>query len=451
MAPHRTLRAITLLALLGLLLAALAGTVQAKESLQDLVRDLGGKDGKARGVAYRELCARRDPAALPILRKALPAWNHTAQYYGVLIIGRYPPRTARRTWRILLEAEAPFVRLWAATALLRQGDEDATETIVAALTAPDIVPSTRVLMLRRLGWRLHPRVLEGVRALLKPAHDKTVLVQVFHILYRERDRKAAPFLGRLLRDARPGVKAIAATLLYDLGQTARAKELAVCLRGGIAYAEFTLVARILSANRRVTDEILDAATERLAEETNVTLITQQMTFLGRFRHAKARPVLRKLIQHKTESVARAAFDLLVEMSGPVREDTLKPLLDGDDVERKLWAAEALRRRDDLTGIGAVLDVLRSGNVPQRAAAAGMLADYVEDRTVEPLLSAMLDDHMDVRAAAFKSLSTLLWRLFPYRWFDLPGTGYTARADVATREKAVTVIRKWWEATRNEDW
>lgn len=447
---RRILPAILLFLLL--LPLPLAGTsALASESLPDLVRDLGGTDASRRWAAYRALIRRRDRAALGLLRRALPSWNHTSKYYGVLVVDRYPAEEARRTWRALLETDDPFLRLWAGTALLRRGEKNTLEKTVQALTAPGVPPPVRVRMLTRLGRRIHPRLMDGVRTLLKPGEHATVLAQVITILYRRRDHKAIGHIGRLLDDERPGVRALAAVWLYDIGEVQRAKELADDLRQGIGYTEFALVATILSANRRVVDEILDAVVEHLEKETNPILIVQQMKLLGRFHYAKARPVLRKLLASRNETVARAAFDILVTMSGPLREDTLKPLLRGDDVERKLWAAEALRQRDDTSGIAVVIYALQSGTMRQRETAASMLGSYTMDIAVEPLLDALLDEHAAVRKVAVASLQKVLRRLFPYRRLNLSRTGYDPAGDAATRAAAADTIRAWWRQARTADW
>lgn len=438
--------------ILALLLLAGAGLpASADEDLPTLVDALGGSDAGARSRAWQELVRRQDPAALPLLRKAIPAWEHTGRYYGLLVLDRYPRRTVRRTWKKLFQTDAPFVRVWSGMALLRAGDADVAGGIAEALQAKDVGATIRYRMLSRVGWPRDARLRDAVRANLERGAPIPVLVQVLSRLHGVRDREAIPRIRGLLRDPRPGVRALAAAWLYDAGDTRQAKTLAENLRAGVGYAEFLQISRILAANRRVADGILDAVVQRASEETNPTLLLQQIAFLGQHRYAQARPVLRRLLHHRDDRVSRAAFDVLVTLAGPLREDTIGPLLAGADVDKRLWAAEALRQRDDHRGLQVVAAILRSGTVPQRVGAAGLLASFTSDDAVEPLLDALADAHLDVRKAALTGLARLVRRLFPYRAVDLGLTGYAPGTPQAQRAAAIATIRAWWRGVRGEDW
>lgn len=438
-----------LLLLLGLVVDgsdALAGT-----SVRELVDDLGGTDARARGAAYRELVKRRDPAALPLLRKAMPTWEHTGQYYGVLVLERYPRREVRSTWRRLFRCASPFVRVWTGMALHRAGEKDVVDGIVEALADEGASHVARTRMVSRLGWPKDERLRDAVRDQLRVGAPVSLLVQIAARLHRFRDRAAIVRLRALALDPRPGVRALAAAWLYDAGELRQAQVLATQLKNGIPYAEFKQVAQMLAANRRVDDAILDAVVARLADEKNVTLLLQQIAFLGQHRHAKARGALRKLLLHANERVSRAAFDVLVRLTGRLREETIGPLLDGNDIDKRLWAAEALRQRDDRRGLAVAVDVLGTGTVPQRVGAAALVASFVTDEAVEPLLDALEDPHLDVRRAALGGLSRLLGRLLPYRVLKLTSTGYAADADAPARAAALETLRAWWRSVRSEDW
>lgn len=437
---------------LVLVLVRGAGPACAEESVRDLVTALGGTDANARVAAYRELVKRREPAALPLLRKGIPTWDHTGQYYGLLVVDRYPRKDVRATWRRLFKTDVPFVRVWSGMALHRAGEQGVVDGIVEALGAKEEHATVRSRMLSRIGWPREARLRDVVRDQLQTGAPVLILVQVTARLHRYRDREAIPRLRGLLGDERPGVRALAAAWLYDAGDIGRAKTLAESLRGGIGYAEFLQVSRILAANRRVDDAILDAVVARAAEEGNATLLLQQIAFLGQHRYAKARPVLKQLLHHpSSERVARAAFDVLVTLTGPLRDDTIGPLLAGDDVDKRLWAAEALRQRDDARGLVVAAEVLKMGSVPQRASAAALVASFTGDEAVDPLLGALADPHVDVRKAALTGLGKLFGRLFPYRQIHLTSTGYAADAPEAERTAGLRTIRAWWASVRNEDW
>ena len=114
------------------------------------------------------------------------------------------------------------------------------------------------------------------------------------------------------------------------------------------------------------------------------------------------------------------------------------------------AAEALLRGDDPSGLAAVVDVLRHGKTA-RAAAATALGAFRSRAAVEPLIDALGDADLSVRAGAYNSLVTLLRTLFPYRRFDLASTGYVTTAAEDVRAAAIASIRTWWNAHKDAGW
>jgi HEAT repeat protein len=244
---------------------------------------------------------------------------------------------------------------------------------------------------------------------------------------------------------------MARAYLHELGWSDQAAPLGSDLAEGVGHVEFGFVQQVLSTGRRVPDPVLDGVAARLGREKDAALLVKEIAFLGSHRHAKARPALRPLLAHPNEAVARAAFDVLVLLSGPVDEDTLRPLLAGPDAARRLWAADGLRRRDDHAGLPEAVRALRSGAVPERRTAARLLGGYVTDLSVPPLLDALADENVEVRGAAGEALARLLSNLFPYRVFDLRTTGWAPDADPATRGAAIATLRAWWDANRAADW
>jgi len=423
----------------------------AGDDVRALVDDLGGRDAARRSAAFRTLVEAQDPAALPLLRDAIPGWDDVGRTYGLRAIDAYPPRQARRTWTALARCDVPFVRLWAANALRLAGEKGQEGVVAEALHAPDVTPTERIRMLDQLGWPDEPSLRESIRALLAPTADLAVLVRVVSTLHRAGDRDAVPALEALLATADPDRRGLAAALLYDLGRVEQAAVVASCIRRRMGTAALAEVVAILSPDRRVTDEILDAATGRLGGERDPRRLLLLIGLVGAHRHLGARNALRDLLGHGNAAVSRAAFDVLVRLSGPLQEDTLRPLLGGPDPGKRLWAAEALRRRDDLSGLPVVVEVAKTGTVPLRRQAVALLASFTTDEAVEPLIDALVDDHLDVRRAAVSSLARLIGRLFPYRTVDLGLVGYHPEVEERERHAAAQRMRAWWGSARRADW
>ncbi|MFV1959778.1 MAG: HEAT repeat domain-containing protein, partial [Planctomycetota bacterium] len=323
--------------------------------------------------------------------------------------------------------------------------------MVMALTGKDLPPSTRIWMLRRLPIHAPPSLLDGVRSLLVPGADLSVLLLVTQEMHVRQDRAAMVRYSRLLADARPGARAVAAAYLLRMGHTRRAAELAAALALGPGGPELRQVEVLLATLPRVPPPVLEAVTQRLGVERRPSLKIQAIRFLARFRHTKARPVLHRLLDDRIPAVRKAAFDAIVTLASPLTEDTLRPVLADEDVDRRLWAADALRRRDDVEGLPVVIMALQKGTDAQRVAAARILGGFRTDGAVEPLLDAMEDDQPGVRAAALRSAQAVLASLFPQRRLVLTTTGYAADAPPEVRREAVDRIRRWWETYRNADW
>ncbi len=314
-----------------------------------------------------------------------------------------------------------------------------------------VTPTIRVWMLQRGTRTPHPELLAAFRAVLNPGIDDATFRTLIVVLHQNQDRAAFPRAELMLDDPRADVRAVSAAFLYALGRIHVAPVLARAMRSGVSVHHFGIIKSLLPANRRVADPILDAIAAHLKDEKNVTLLIQQIEYLGMHRHQKARHALKPFLLHPNEKVAEKAFDVLVGLSGSIQEDTLRPLLTGDDVGRRLWAAEALRRRGDTTGVGVVLETLRKGSADQRRDAAAMLASFTMDLAVEPLIAALADENVQVRGAAYAGLAKLLARLYPYRRFNLGATAYGPNADPAVRRAAIDLIHAWWNANKSADW
>ncbi len=81
----------------------------------------------------------------------------------------------------------------------------------------------------------------------------------------------------------------------------------------------------------------------------------------------------------------------------------------------------------------------------------MLGGFRTAKAVDPLLGALMDSKISVRANAYNSLSTVLRSLFPYRRLDLASTGYATSGSASARKTAVDAMKAWWAKHRGRDW
>jgi HEAT repeat protein len=440
-----------LLVLACLLLFSFPATA-GERPISELVAELGGADANLRNTALNELRNRKDPRVIPLLVEALPGFEYIGQYFAFMILDVFPPKQTMPAFRALVKSDQPYVRLAAATSLLRLGERKAVPVIVEALLTKDVPTNTRMYMLNRLYSIRDPEVLAAVRSFLVPGEDPVILGSVMNLLANQQDAASRAACEKLLADPRPGVKAMALAFLYRMGDEARAVALAKALESGeIEYSEFQRVRMLLYVMPRVSAEILDAVVVMLETEENTNILTQAIGLLAKFRHRKAIPLLKKLLDHENRLVAKAAFEALAGLGGALDEDTLRPLLDSEDIDRRLMAADALRRMDDDTGLPVLIEILSTGANQQRADAAKSLGGFRRAEVVEPLLAALLDDYTTTRMYAESGLRAVLQALFPYRRLDFGTVGLNWNSSLESRKAAAERIRKWWLANREREW
>jgi HEAT repeat protein len=309
-------------------------------------------------------------------------------------------------------------------------------------------------MLYRLYNATHPKVIAAVRELLRPDEETIIIGQALELLANRQDKEALAAAEKLLKDAdRSSVRAMAAAWLLRMGVTERAADLARELReGGIDVNEFFRVKNLLWPMQRLSEEVLDAVVEMLEKsEDNVSVLQSAVELIAKYRHRKAIPLLKRLLNHENRQVAKAAFEGLAGLSGALDPETLLPMLVAEDLDRRLWAADALRRMDDPSGLAPVIEILKSGTQTQRIDAARILGGFRAQAAVEPLLAAMLDEDLSVRVNAGNSLQTVFSAIFPYRRLDFATVGWTYNAPPDVRAAAVAKIREWWTQARTKTW
>lgn len=417
----------------------------------DLVRTLGGEDATERYEAYRSLSATHPPDALPLLARSVPAMPLQGQSLGFSVVLGYPPDDAKPVLERWLSSESPFLHVAVGASLLRQGDAKAATLIAKALSRPALEPDALVMMLGALYGVRDERVLVAIRALLRADAPPEVLGAALYQLHGIPDTGARKAATSLLEAPSLGVRALAAAYLLGLGDEDKADALAAALASGdLPYADFVRVENLLTRAPRCPEKVLDALVALLESGPKGYHLPTVIGLLGEFAHLKAVPVLRKLLDDEQAAVSKAAFEALSKIPDALTPEVTKSLLQAKDEARRISAAEALLRTDDLSGLPAVVDVLAHGTVA-RADAARALGAFRSRAAVEPLIDALLDADLTVRANAYNSLSTLFRFLYPYRRLDLATLGYVSTASPDVRSASVTRLRSWWAAHKDGGW
>jgi HEAT repeat protein len=308
-------------------------------------------------------------------------------------------------------------------------------------------------MIYRLSSIREPKVYEAVRKFVVPGARVMAMGAALNMLSNVKDRGSIKTVAKLMEDDRAGVKAMAAAWLYRMGDVTWAKELTAALRTGeVGSSEFSRVYSLLYSVPALPEDVLAAMAELLAvEDQNSSVLMNAIRLLSKSRYRKATGAIRKLLDHRISSVSKAAFDALLALEGGLDAEAVRPLLESDDVEKRLMGADALRRLNDHSGLPIVLTILEKGEANDRAEAARVLGGFRVPAAVEPLLTALSDRNSTVRMRASYALTPVLGSLFPYRRFNLAATGYSYGATPEANRAAIAVIRAFWEEHKDADW
>ncbi|MBZ0150740.1 MAG: hypothetical protein K8J09_04340, partial [Planctomycetes bacterium] len=200
---------------------------------------------------------------------------------------------------------------------------------------------------------------------------------------------------------------------------------------------------LLDNDRKLPAALLEVIAASLAKATQGYEITQTAALLRRQGSAAGAAHLRELLRHEKAELRAAALEALAQDGGGIDDKDLRALLHGDDVGCVLTVADLLRRRDDASGLDAVLAAMPKAGT-QRLKATEVLARFRDRRAVAPLLDLLDDGDHRVRSAAWFGLQELMRGLFPYRRFDFEKCGYAPES--ASRQASITALRAWWDAT-----
>jgi HEAT repeat protein len=435
-----------------LLLVAPARSVRAAdESPEALVTALGGDNAQTRSDAYRVLVAKRPPEALPLLAKQLPNDGIEAQDFGVAIVAGYPAALTRPVYERWVALGVPLLKAVAGAALVRAGDMKGMEAVVSVFERRDMDPSLFALCLSHVGTLRDAALSRALRPFVVADAPATVLGPVLSHLAVENDGEARVLARRLLAAPSAVAKAMGAAYLLRVGEESVGGVLADALASSeFSYAAFLALHPMLADAKRLPAPVVDALLAIVETAREGWYLPFVINLLGDPTYTKAVPTLRALLDKEERVVANAAFEALSKIPGGMTVESVQALLTGGDETRRIAAAEALRRADDLSGLSALIDVLKNGKTA-RADAARALAGFRVRGAVEPLLDALADPDAVVRANADSSLQTLLTALFPYRRVDLASTGYVPSATPAANADAIKKIRGWYQASKDADW
>lgn len=420
--------------------AALAAAAPAQRAVAELVTDLGSDKGQVRQRAYQELQRRKDPAIVAELDGRIETFARGGQQLSIYLLRQLPIDDTRKLYRRLAAKAQPFLQVAAAAELTRKQQKGALQRLVTVLA--EVPERDRTSCTNHL-YGLHDAgVHEALLGWLHPGADANVVrATLLHLERQGRtdtDRMRAavePLVGSSKQPTK-----IAALAWLARVDRARADQLAELLDED--PKRFWPVRDLLDTDKQLGEKLVASIGKALEEPRSKYDVTRTTQLLKRQSASQAAVPLRKLREHDKEDIRAAALAALATIPGALREKDLQTMLRGGDVASLLVAADMLRRRDDMSGLDAVLQKA-TGAGKHRLEAAKVLARFRDPRVAEPLLGMLDDKNVQVRRQAWTGLQQLMRGLFPYRRFDFAGCSY--RPDDGNRAKGIAELRSWWAA------
>ncbi|MEM8884561.1 MAG: HEAT repeat domain-containing protein [Planctomycetota bacterium] len=427
---------------------ALVLLLAAPSELDQLIAQMGTNQHYA---AYAKIVALRSPKAARKVEKAIAGWSPPAQGLGLLIVAQLPPRTSNPSLRRMLRSEDIHVRLGAAVFLYQRGEKEMLERITESLRAGASDEAKLAAMVARVRSLKNDAVYAAWQTHLTPERSEYNLMIWLRAMSDEGytgARKEA--MALVSRDKRPTVRAVASAYLVRAGDRLFEPFLVKTVRSGALSAPaWNRVTGILADAGRYPDSLCAAIVEQLPKEENEISIQLMIDVLVEARYQAAQEALGTLLTHEKADIAEKAMSALAALGAQPESASLHKMLAGPDARRRLAAAKVLRRMDDEAGFPVVLELAarhKSWEIRRDACAA--LGDYRKPEAVPVLLDKLEDAHALVRLRAVIALSVTWQTLFPFRRFNLWGTGYNVQKP---SPEAVAKIRAWWEKHREAGW
>lgn len=418
-----------------------------EKSLEQWVTQLGSKQHGPRQEAYRALTRDLSPRIVALLGQQIESFEASGQQFACNLLQRLPFDEVRNLYKQLLVAEQPFLRVVSAARLLpttkkRVARKRSLQVLVKALAeCSDGRKMSAVYACRQV---TDEAVLAELRRWLQPKQSSHLVIAVLReLLRRERGSVPATSLAvkSLLTSGDTRVQAAAHTyLLRD--EVKHERQLADLSKKEPAV--FWAVRDLLPNDGQYSDVIVAVIVAALLaprSDRDVNHLAQQLKANSQAQLGRA---LRELLGHDKEGIRAAALKQLSRLRGGLQSKDLIKLLRSEAVVARLVAADTMRRRDDHSGLEAVLQAVPKA-AKHKAEAARVLSRFRSRQAMPVLLDLLGDADVQVRTAAWRGVQDTMKSLFPYRRFDFRNIGYDPRG--ASRTGGIELLRTWWAGVK----
>lgn len=304
---------------------------------------------------------------------------------------------AARRFGNALSADRPELRIAAANALGRIGDENVIPQLLDALDDPD--PRVRIRLCTACGRIGHPAAIEPLERRLDADQHPLVRRAAADGLGTIGTDRALTALLDLLDDESDSLRRVAAAAMGNASSTEPVAPLTAALgdpHGPVRRAAvFSLIELLSNVPTERSDAVRQTLVDELRAADDATVVAPLTEILDESVQARQRRNAAWLLGRVADDPPPAAIDALVA--------TLR----GDDGLAANFAQTSLAELGGLRVESALLEVLNDGDADARARAAFVLGQVGGDRARDRL-ERVTDDEEEkqVRQRAFAALSKL---------------------------------------------
>jgi hypothetical protein len=431
------------LACVAACVVALPLAAQSAKELAEQVERLGAEDAAARTQAYQALARTKDSAVVRLLDKRIDDLPPAGQTLALNLLTQHPADVTRSVYARLADVASPLLCAAGNAWLLRANERGSPAALAKALAAVPVEQRQQAL---NGSWAIRDEaVFAALRGYLLPDANSALVVATLAHLQRE-ELGRSPATTQVVRGLQTAANADvrAAALLWLVhgpdGDT-HAAALASLLREDAR--RFWTIERLLDSKQKHPAVLTDAFVAALSAPRASHDVKRLAELVRAQAPERLPPTLRLLLPHQDAEIRYAAMQALADAPGSLEVADLQQMLRAGNTEQQVLAADVLRRRDDVSGLPVLLGVLQQP--PRTLAAVRALTHFRSREVIEPLLLALDDGNLQVRATAWHGLQDVLRDLFPYRRFAFERSGY--EPNQADRTAGIQVLRTWWQAVR----
>lgn len=415
------------------MIALLALVLSARDEVTDLVAKLrAAADLTSRYQITNQIAKAAKAPHVPVLAREIDAGPAGIRPHLIRVLAEIGTKEAVAAMRTFAQKHDIACRAEAAYHLATYEEELGVKTLVLLLSKAESEEDKRTILSHL--WGL-PSEGGGAAAALAAFLDREKKEDLRKLAVRalayQRDPSAIPALRKVASNADDSARFEAMSELVRRGDAeALESALQTLETAKVGFVDlYTLLNAIERANSKAA---LPRLRDLLERTTDRSLRTVLIRTLADLKDEKSLAAIAKLAGDADASVARAATEAVIKLSGKGQLALLQKAAAESQGVARVEASTALLNLDRPEGFEGLKAELESGNAATRISIVLALSKLHRKESVDLLLPLLEAEEM-VRNQARGGIFAALDALFPYLRFD--------------RKAAADAVRAWWAKNR----